>query len=194
MKLTARDVLVKIVGKIQIMPLQSKEQPIWDIAAVDSPEEKSRICLSVLRALPEWFGVESAIQGYTSSVRPLPFFVARKDGRDVGFLSLKQNTACTMEIHVMGVLKECHRRGIGTVLLAQAERHGQENGMEFLTVKTLDESVPCDSYEKTRQFYRQAGFKPLEVFPLFWNAENPCLFLVKQIAGPNSMPRGTGGT
>ena len=153
-----------------------------DIAEVDSPDEKSRICLAVLRALPEWFSIESAIQGYTSSVRPLPFFVARKDGRDVGFLTLKQNTACAMEIHVMGVLKEYHRRGIGAALLSRAEQYGRANGVEFLTVKTLNESVSCDFYEQTRQFYRHAGFKPLEVFPLFWNTENPCLFLVKQIA------------
>jgi len=48
-------------------------------------------------------------------------------------------------------------------------------------VKTLDESAPDAFYAKTRQFYLRAGFKPLEVFPLHWNKENPCLFMAKPL-------------
>jgi hypothetical protein len=53
--------------------------------------------------------------------------------------------------------------------------------MEFLTVKTLDESRASKSYEKTRLFYLSVGFKPLEVFPLLWDKDNPCLFMAKSI-------------
>jgi hypothetical protein len=53
--------------------------------------------------------------------------------------------------------------------------------MPFLTVKTLDESRESKSYEKTRKFYLSVGFLPLEVFPLLWDENNPCLFMAKSI-------------
>jgi len=53
--------------------------------------------------------------------------------------------------------------------------------MDYLTVKTLDESSQSKSYDKTRLFYLYMGFKPLEVLPFFWDKDNPCLFLVKSI-------------
>jgi len=153
---------------------------------INSPEEKSRICLAVLRALPEWFGVEAAILGYAVSVKALPFFVAQDGTRDVGFIALQRNTPSAMEIHVMGVLKAYQRQGIGMALLSQAEWHGREAGAEFLTVKTLDESVSDEFYAKTRRFYLGAGFRPLEVFPLHWNKENPCLFMAKWLRGADA--------
>ena len=59
--------------------------------------------------------------------------------------------------------------------------------MEYLTVKTLDESRECSSYEKTRLFYLKAGFKPLEVFPMLWDEYNPCLFMAKYINPMNKV-------
>ena len=81
----------------------------------------------------------------------------------------------------MGVRREWHRRGIGAALVARCERYCREHGMRYLTVKTLDASAHSESYEKTRAFYHRMGFVPLEVFPLFWDADNPCLFLVKAL-------------
>jgi len=57
----------------------------------------------------------------------------------------------------------------------------KENNIEFLTVKTLDSSGESESYDKTRSFYQAMGFKPLEVFPMFWDEDNPCLFMVKTV-------------
>jgi len=48
-------------------------------------------------------------------------------------------------------------------------------------VKTLDSSAEYEPYERTRGFYLKNGFYPLEVFSLYWNEDNPCLFLVKYI-------------
>ncbi|MCL1882150.1 MAG: hypothetical protein FWF81_00130 [Defluviitaleaceae bacterium] len=71
---------------------------------------------------------------------------------------------------------------IGKRLIAQCEQFCAENKIEFLTVKTLDESRESESYRKTRLFYLSVGFKPLEVFPLFWDKDNPCLFMAKYIS------------
>ncbi len=51
----------------------------------------------------------------------------------------------------------------------------------FLTVKTLDESADYPPYNGTRAFYRKEGFLPLEVFPTFWDEDNPCLFLARTV-------------
>jgi len=81
----------------------------------------------------------------------------------------------------MGVLRERHRRGIGRALVERCERHCRDAGMEFLTVKTVDEARANESYAKTRLFYAAMGFRPLEVFPLLWDERNPCLFMAKSV-------------
>jgi hypothetical protein len=68
------------------------------------------------------------------------------------------------------------------MLVQAAEDYCKENGKKFLTVKTLDGSADSEAYEKTRLFYLSAGFYPLEVFPMHWDKNNPCLFMAKSIA------------
>ncbi|MCL2081123.1 MAG: GNAT family N-acetyltransferase [Oscillospiraceae bacterium] len=152
-----------------------------EIRDIYNPCEKSVICNDILRALPSWFGNESAIADYTGQVRAMPFYAAFDGGRAVGFAALKAHGAFTSEVCVMGILKEYHRQGIGKTLIDRCEKYCRENKMEFLTVKTLDESRESKSYEKTRLFYLSVGFKPLEVFPLHWDENNPCLFMAKHI-------------
>ncbi|MCL2843715.1 MAG: GNAT family N-acetyltransferase [Oscillospiraceae bacterium] len=147
-----------------------------------NPDEKSEICNTILRALPSWFGVEASIVDYTNQVKNMPFYTALSDGSPVGFVALKTHSSVSSEIYVMGILHAYHRQGIGKRLIAVCEQYCKENNIEFLTVKTLDESRESKSYQKTRLFYLDAGFKPLEVFPLYWDADNPCLFMVKPIA------------
>ena len=96
---------------------------------------------------------------------------------------MKFHNAYTAEICVMGVLEDCHLRGTGMKLIQAAETLCREKGVQFLTVKTLDSSAHYEPYERTRNFYRKAGFLPLEVFTMLWDADNPCLFLAKFIGG-----------
>jgi len=144
--------------------------------------EKSHICNDTLRALPSWFGNEPAIADYTEQVRTMPFYAAFDQNTAIGFVAIKVHNHCTSEVCVMGVQKEYHRQGIGKKLVECCEIYCKENKMEFLTVKTLDESGESESYAKTRAFYISMGFRPLEVFPLYWDKDNPCLFMAKHIA------------
>lgn len=146
-------------------------------------KRKSSICSLILRDLPEWFGVESSIVDYTKQVRTMPFFVVMEREDPIGFLAIKVHNPFTAEISVIGVGKEYHRKKVGTSLLTYAEKFCIAKGYQYLTVKTLDDSVVYKPYEQTRSFYHKMGFLPLEVFPLFWDEENPCLFLVKQLSG-----------
>ena len=119
---------------------------------------RSADCEQILHALPDWFGIESAIVEYVEEVATLPTFVARSgeskasDRPVVGFLSVKRHTEFAAEMFVLGVLEEHHRRGIGRALVEAAEDWCRGEGIEYLQVKTLGPSRPCDFYERTRAF------------------------------------------
>lgn len=143
--------------------------------------KQSSVCESVLRALPEWFGVEEATAQYILDVDELPTFVAWVDGRAVGFMSVRQHFPQSAELHVLGVLPAMHHRGVGRALLDAVEAYLCQQGVEYLQVKTLSPAHPDKGYAKTRAFYEAVGFKPLEEFPTLWDEANPCLLMVKKL-------------
>ena len=154
---------------------------VLELKEVIEKDKKSEICNTILRALPNWFGIEVSIVDYVNQVRDMPFLSAFVSGEPVGFIAIKEHNHYTAEVCVMGILRDYHRQGIGRKLIRNSEEYCIANGKEFLTVKTLDESRASKSYEKTRLFYLAMGFRPLEVFPLHWDKDNPCLFLAKCI-------------
>ena len=151
------------------------------ITEIQKPEEKSRACNDILRALPLWFGNEEAIIDYTDKVKEMPFLIAYDYDKPIGFLAINVHNEHTAEVCVMGVLEDYHRQGVGEKLIKACEMFCQNNQKEFLTVKTLDASANYEPYDKTRNFYIKMGFKPLEVFPLYWDKDNPCLFMAKYV-------------
>lgn len=155
---------------------------VMEIREVTEREIKSKICDSILHKLPDWFGIESSTAEYVGMVGELPFYATYADENPVGFLAVKTHNPFTAEVCVMGVLGEYHRMGIGTALIERAVQFCRQEGMVYLTVKTLDGSVNFEPYERTRRFYEKMGFIPLEVFPLLWDEANPCLFLAKHLA------------
>jgi ribosomal protein S18 acetylase RimI-like enzyme len=138
-------------------------------------------CERILRALPDWFGLEAAILGYVATVPSLPTFLAKTDGQTVGFLSLKQHNPYSAEIYVLGVLPAFQRGGLGRALMEKAEEYAKGQKIEYLQVKTLGPSNDDASYAKTRAFYAALGFRPLEEFTQIWDENNPCLIMVKRI-------------
>jgi GNAT superfamily N-acetyltransferase len=143
---------------------------------VHEPEERSRLCESVLRELPEWFGIEEATAAYIRDVAGLPTFAVE----DVAFLSVKLHTPRAAELYVLGVRPERHRQGLGTRLLEAAEDYLRARGVEYLQVKTLGSSRPSEGYERTRLFYEARGFVALEEIHGLWEG-NPCLLMVKRL-------------
>jgi len=141
------------------------------------------VCETILRALPEWFGIEAATAQYIRDVDGLPTFVAWMDGRAVGFMTVKQHFPQAAELYVLGVLPEMHQRGVGRALFSAAEAYLHQQGVEYLQVKTLSASHPDPGYAKTRAFYEAIGFRPLEEFPTLWDEANPCLLMVKSVDG-----------
>jgi len=148
------------------------------VVFVEEPEARSELCREILRALPDWFGIEEAVDAYVRDGAGLPTIAAGRDG----FLALKQHTDAAAEIYVMGVRPESHRRGLGTALLEAAEAFLHEREVEYLQVKTLGPSDPDKGYAATRSFYAARGFRPLEELTAIWGEANPCLIMVKQLA------------
>ena len=139
----------------------------------------------ILRALPGWFGIESALVEYAAAADELPTLVASAagdaSGEAVGFVALKPTSDCAQELHVMGVLPAWRRRGIGRALVERAVTYTRAAGGELLHVKTLAPSDPDPGYAATRAFYEAMGFRPLEVLPEVWGPEDPCLLLVRPL-------------
>jgi ribosomal protein S18 acetylase RimI-like enzyme len=155
----------------------------------------SPVCESILRALPDWFGIEESLVNYVKEVATLPVFlaVAARDGSDgargdidvheaIGLLSIKHHFPEAAEIHVIAVRPEQHGRGVGCALMRAAERWLAPRGIEYLQVKTLGPSRPCEHYDRTRRFYESIGFRALEEFKTLWNERNPCLVMVKRVS------------
>jgi GNAT superfamily N-acetyltransferase len=141
----------------------------------------SEVCVPIIRSLPDWFGIEEAIQGYAIDIDVLPTLLAKSGEQVLGFLTLKQHSPYSIEIYVMGVKSEMQRNGIGQALMERAEVYAKGLGIEYLQVKTLGPSNPDENYANTRAFYMAMGFRPLEEFTQIWGSQNPCLILVKRI-------------
>lgn len=154
---------------------------VVEVVEVGEAAERAAICDAILRGLPEWFGMEASIVDYVRQSRGLPVFAVYDAGVAAGFAAVRVHTAFAAEVRVMGVRAEMHRRGIGRQLMAACEGLCRGQGIEFLTVKTLDASRPHAGYARTRAFYAAQGFRPLEVFPTLWDPANPCLLLVKHL-------------
>ncbi len=133
-------------------------------------------CEGILRALPDWFGIPAAIDGYRQDIESMETFVLSDLS---GFLTLKSHGDEAAEIQVMAVLPGAHRRGLGRRLVEHAERELRRRGCRYLQVKTLAAVRESEHYARTRRFYVAMGFAPLEVFPELWGTGNPCLLMVK---------------
>ena len=86
-------------------------------------------------------------------------------------------SAATVELAVMGVMKDFHRNGIGRQLVEKAKEVAKAQGYEFMQVKTVKMGM-YEDYDRTNLFYISCGFKELEVFPLLWDEANPCQIYV----------------
>ena len=151
------------------------------VSVRNTTRDRGKICDELLRALPLWFGIESAIQRYVSDVEAMTTFVAYVDDRSIGLASLNHNNEYTAELHVIAVHPEFHRKGIGRLLVDTVVSHLKQLNYEFLSVKTLSPSRPNKEYEQTRKFYAAMGFRPVEEFKTLWGDAHPCLLMIKAL-------------
>ncbi len=151
-----------------------------DIRVVNEGNEKQQITRLVLEALPDWFGVPETREAYIKESAGLPLIAAFDGEKPVGFLCLKETGKDTMEIHVMGVLVDHHRTGVGKAMFDEAKKVAVDGGYSFMQVKTV-QMGHYEDYDRTNLFYRALGFKEFEVFPAYWDELNPCQIYVMSL-------------
>lgn len=155
----------------------------YHISEIQNQEEKSAYARTVLESLPEWFGNKEASEDYVKGVRNLPFWAALDgEGNCLGFFSVRIHYGHTGDIYVCGVRPDCHRMGVGGALYEDVERFFLEKGCKYAMVETLSEKADYEPYEKTRLFYESVGFEPLITLTEMWDAENPCLIMIKSLS------------
>jgi GNAT superfamily N-acetyltransferase len=142
-------------------------------------------CKALLANLPEWFG-SGAADAYAGDLARFPSWVACVRGAveasdAAGCITVTAPQPAAFEVHLLAVARERHRQGVGTLLLAVAERWARHCGARFLQVKTTGPSRPDPHYEQTRAFYLARGFTPLFESDRLWGSENPALVLVKAL-------------
>jgi len=138
-------------------------------------------CEAILRSLPAWFGIESAVRQYVADTETDPTFTARVGDAVLGFITLRQHFEQAFELHCLAVHASARHQGYGRALVEAAEAWARARGALFIQVKTLAASHPSAEYAETRAFYLKAGYVPLEEFPTLWSSDNPCLQLVKAL-------------
>lgn len=149
------------------------------IKKIEDAQLKAEIVTEVLADLPEWFGLPESTQAYIDESRDLPLWSIEVNQKLAGFVTIKETSTATCEIHCMGIKKEFHRQGLGFKLYHSIE-HELETKYSFIQVKTVAPGH-YKEYDQTNNFYLKCGFKPLEIFPTLWDEWNPCLILVKAL-------------
>ena len=134
---------------------------------------KTTIARNILEALTEWFEVEESREQYIANSADEVFLASKDEDGYNGFLCLKETGKDTVELAVMGVLKDHHRHGAGRELVEKARETAKAAGYSFMQVKTV-QMGKYEEYDRTNLFYISCGFKELEVFPLYWDEANPC--------------------
>ena len=144
-----------------------------EIRQITDSSEKQSITRYILESLPDWFGIPEAREEYIAGSGGQIFFCVFEDSSPVGFLCLKETGSATVELYVMGILKEFHRKGIGRELFSRARESAVRQGYSFIQVKTV-QMGKYEEYDRTNKFYLSLGFKEFEVFPTLWDECNPC--------------------
>ena len=141
----------------------------------------SAVAEQILRRLPQWFGVESALLRYAAEAQTLPTFVAIAADSPIGFINLREHNPDTLEINCIAVAPDRHGSGVGTALCNAASNWWASRGGRLLQVKTIGPSRENSHYARTRGFYTARGFLAVEEFTELWPGY-PCLLLVLPLA------------
>ena len=147
------------------------------IEQIKDAETKKTVARKILEALKDWFEVDESREKYISESSDQIFLAAKEGDEYAGFLCLKETGKETVELAVMGVLKEFHRHGFGRELFEAAKNIAANEGYSFMQVKTVQMGV-YEDYDITNRFYLSCGFKEFEVIRELWGEENPCQIYV----------------
>ena len=96
-------------------------------------------CEPILRALPEWFGIEKSLLEYVEAAKKMPTMLVMDGDQAIGFLTINRHFPESAEIHCMAFLPTHHRIGIGRHMIIELEKHLVDEHVQLLQVKTVAE-------------------------------------------------------
>ena len=150
----------------------------FHIREMDKEDKVAVVALA--RSLAEFFP-EDVVQLIAESLEKRPALVGVLGDEIVGFLVYTIRDAHTAEIVWMGVGKQYHGLGLGTLLLDTLEAHMEKKGVRKLVASTLSYTVQYKPFEKVRTFYYHRGFSSLGVQQNYYDDGMDRLLLVKNI-------------
>ena len=92
-------------------------------------KRKQKYSLTILKVIPNQFGIEESTKEYINKSSDLPFFVAIDKSKVVDFISIKENSKYTAEIYVIGVLPGYHKQVIGKKLINTSLKQEKKKGV-----------------------------------------------------------------
>lgn len=147
----------------------------------------------ILRSLPDWFGIEEAIESYVADSDRLSSYIATIAGETIGVALVNRHFPEAAELHLIAVHKDHRGGGIGSSLVQAIATDLREDRCHLLSVHTVGPSFVSLPYAQTRSFYTGLGFIPLqEIDNIDWSG--PTLILVMPLyeANANQIPARTG--
>ena len=141
------------------------------IIQIANDEDKKRITRNILEELSEWFGIPEAREEYIRDSAGKVFFCAMENEKDLGFLYLKETGKDTVELAVMGVLEEYHRKGIGKELFNRAKKAAKEMGLPVRYTRPVIQkllfpaAVPAHRAAQFPGLRRTRNRRPIEAMP-----------------------------
>ncbi|EPB8165976.1 GNAT family N-acetyltransferase [Clostridium perfringens] len=96
------------------------------IFKIEDRDRKEKIAREILCGLQEWFGLPESTAEYINCSKEMSFWADIENRQVRGFIALKETSPYTLEIYVMGVLKEFHRYKIGTHLFKVCYDYAKE--------------------------------------------------------------------
>lgn len=140
---------------------------------------KSDFVERVLRDLPNWFAIEDALIEYAKDACDLDTYIISLKDEDLGFLTIKETSAFSIELYCLGLFSKARGMGLGRILVDEVLYLYKER-FRFCQVKTLDEGLD-KYYDQTIGFYKSLGFVKLETIKEIWGEDNPCMIMIKSL-------------
>ncbi|SDO70762.1 GNAT family N-acetyltransferase [Clostridium gasigenes] len=106
------------------------------------------------------------IEEYVKCSKEMPLWADIEDKQVRGFITLKETSPFTVELYVMGVLKEFHRNKIGNDLFKTCYEYSKDQGYLYMQVKTVKKAVMRSMIEQLPSI-RILDLKNLNVFLYF---------------------------
>jgi GNAT superfamily N-acetyltransferase len=151
------------------------------IIEIKDSQEKQVVTEEVLRDLPEWFGIEEAINKYIHGVKDKVFFAAFDKDNPIGFYCIRKENDQVLDMYVLGIKRSHHRLGIGKALQSHVEDYAKSKGYHYLMVLTLAKKAYDEAYLKTRKFYLDMGFIDFYQNDEIFDKDNPCQIMMKKL-------------